>query len=229
MELNLTTRTIKGKTVKSLRKKEIIPAVSYGNKLTPQLLQVNYLDFKKAYEEAGESTLIDLKIDNKTSVKALIHDVERDYLSDRYSHVDFYQIKKGEKVIVEVELEYVGVSKAIKELEGVLVKNMNKIRIECLPEDLIHNIQVDISKLNTFSDLIKVKDLPIPAKIKILEKMDEVVALVIAPRAEEVVAETVVEAAPVEGEAAKVENKEEAEKDKPAKDAKKDVKKEAKK
>ncbi|TSC96341.1 MAG: large subunit ribosomal protein L25 [Parcubacteria group bacterium Athens1014_10] len=212
MELNAAARIIKGKNVKTLRKKNIIPAVLYGHKVEPKILQVNFLDFKKIYEEAGENTIIDLKIDNKDSVKALIYDIKKDYLSNVLNHIDFYQIKKGEKVNVEVELEFVGESKAVKELKGVLVKNLNKIKIECLPENLIHNIKVDISKLNTFEDSIKVKDLAIPEKIKVLEKEDETVVLVLPPRAEEVKVEAeVVEEVKAEATEEKTEEKKEAE------------------
>ncbi|TSD06081.1 MAG: large subunit ribosomal protein L25 [Parcubacteria group bacterium Athens0714_12] len=212
MELNAAARIIKGKNVKTLRKKNIIPAVLYGHKVEPKILQVNFLDFKKIYEEAGENTIIDLKIDDKESVKALIYDIKKDYLSNVLNHIDFYQIKKGEKVNVEVELEFVGESKAVKELKGVLVKNLNKIKIECLPENLIHNIKVDISKLNTFEDSIKVKDLAIPEKIKVLEKEDETVVLVLPPRAEEVKVEAeVVEEVKAEATEEKTEEKKEAE------------------
>lgn len=185
MELNATTRTIKGKSVKTLRRKNIIPAVIYGHKVEPQLLQVDFLNFEKIYKEAGESTLIDLKLDNNAPVKVLIHDIKKDFISNKISHIDFYQIRKGEKITTEIELEFVGEAKAVKELGGVLVRNLTKIKVECLPEDLVHNIKVDISKLNTFEDSVKIKDLNISSKLKFKEKEDEVVALVLPPREEE--------------------------------------------
>lgn len=185
MELNATTRTIKGKSVKTLRRKNIIPAVIYGHKVEPQLLQVDFLNFEKIYKEAGESTLIDLKLDNNAPVKVLIHDIKKDFISNKISHIDFYQIRKGEKITTEIELEFVGEAKAVKELGGVLVRNLTKIKVECLPEDLVHNIKADISKLNTFEDSVKIKDLNISSKLKFKEKEDEVVALVLPPREEE--------------------------------------------
>lgn len=185
MELNATTRTIKGKSVKALRRKNIIPAVIYGHKVEPQLLQVDFLNFEKIYKEAGESTLIDLKLDNNAPVKVLIHDIKKDFISNKISHIDFYQIRKGEKITTEIELEFVGEAKAVKELGGVLVRNLSKIKVECLPEDLVHNIKVDISKLNTFEDSIKIKDLAISSKLKFKEKEEDVVALVLPPREEE--------------------------------------------
>jgi len=185
MELNATTRTIKGKSVKTLRRKNIIPAVIYGHKVEPQLLQVDFLNFEKIYKEAGESTLIDLKLDNNAPVKVLIHDIKKDFISNKISHIDFYQIRKGEKITTEIELEFVGEAKAVKELGGVLVRNLTKIKVECLPEDLVHNIKVDISKLNTFEDSVKIKDLNISSKLKFKEKEEEIVALVLPPREEE--------------------------------------------
>ena len=89
-----------------------------------------------------------------------------------------------EKMRTKVSLNFIGRSKAVKE-GGVLVKNLEEIEVECLPLDLPHEIKVDISKLKTFDDVIKIEDLAIPPKVKILENKDEIVATVTPPRTEE--------------------------------------------
>jgi large subunit ribosomal protein L25 len=90
-----------------------------------------------------------------------------------------------EKINAEVNLNFVGESKAVKELGGILVKNLTAIKIECLPVDLIHEIDVDISPLQTFDDAIRVKHLKLPEAITINEKEDEVIVSVQPPRSEE--------------------------------------------
>lgn len=185
MILNAQLREIIGKKVKKLREKNLIPAVLYGKDVEPQNLSVQYLPFQKIYNEAGESSLIDLAIGDRVPVKVLIHGVQKNPVSGKFIHVDFWQVKMTEKITAEIEVKFVGESPAVKELGGVLVKGLDTIKVECLPQDLIHEIEVDISPLKTFEDLIHVKDIKFPSGIEVLENPDEVVASVAPPRTEE--------------------------------------------
>lgn len=174
-----------GKKLDSFREQGMIPAVVYGRKTDSQNLWVNYLEFRKVFEKAGESTIIELEIEGKGKVNALVQDVQTDPLRDNFSHIDFFQVRMDEKIETDVPLEFFGESAAIKELGGMLVKNLNEIKISCLPADLPSEIKVDISKIKTFDDHIKIKDLEIPEKVKVLDEEETVVALVEAPRTEE--------------------------------------------
>lgn len=178
-------RNVLGKKVKDIRPKGLIPAVIYGHGIKSRSITVVEKDFKNIFKQAGESSLIDLKIDDGKPVQVLVHDMQIDPLTNIIQHVDFYQVKVGEKITVEVELKFTGESPAIKELGGVLVTPLNKLKIECLPKDLVHEIEVNIYNLKTFEDIIRIKDLTLPASIKVLGSADEVVALVETPRAEE--------------------------------------------
>lgn len=188
-ELTAKIRETLGKKVKSLRKKGIIPAVLYGEKVKSIPLEVNYKEFEKVYEEAGESTIIKLKVQSPKSKVAdknvLIYDVSRDPVSDKFIHVDFYEVKMDKPITAEVPLVFEGEAPAVKNLEGVLIKNITEIEVEALPANLPHEIKVDISILNTFDDLIHIKDLKIPEGVKVLVNPEEIVALVSPPRSEE--------------------------------------------
>lgn len=183
--LNVKTRKVTGKGVKNLRKQSLIPAVIYGKDVPPKNLVVEYLPFSRLYKEAGESTLIDLKIDEGAPVKVLIQEIQNDPMTGKFAHVDFRQIKMTEKIKAEVLLKFVGEAPAVKELGGTLVHSVDKIEIECLPQDLVHEIEVDISALKTFEERIHLKDLKIPAGIKVLADMNATVATVEAPLTEE--------------------------------------------
>jgi len=185
LTLKVQKRELLGKKVKSLREKNLIPAVIYGRGIKNQNLAVEYLPFFKVYQEGGESSLIDLIIDDGRPVKTLIQDVQTDPLTGRFIHVDFREVKMTEKITAEVLLKFVGETKAVKELGGVLVKSLDRIKVKCLPQDLVHEIEVDISPLNTFEDVIYVKDLKIPAGLEVLENPAEPVVNVIPPRSEE--------------------------------------------
>lgn len=179
------TRNLFGKKNKYLRRQNKVPAVIYGHGLKSQSIEIDNLLFKKIYESAGESTLVDLKVNDQKPVKVLIQEVQLDPLTEQYLHVDFHQVKMTEKMAAEVPLKFIGEAPIVKEQGGILVKNLDKIKIECLPNDLIHEVAVDISGLKNFEDTIHVQDLNIPKGIDVLDKPEETVVLVEKPRTEE--------------------------------------------
>jgi large subunit ribosomal protein L25 len=87
-----------------------------------------------------------------------------------------------EKLKAKVALEFIGEAKAVKQLGGVLVKVLSEVEVQCLPSDLPHNIEVNISKLETFQDSIHVKDLSVSPKVEIVTKPEEMVAKIQPPR-----------------------------------------------
>jgi large subunit ribosomal protein L25 len=186
--LKAEIREVVGKKVGQLRKQDLIPAVMYGNKIAAKNIAVKYIDFKRVYDKAGESALIELEVEGK-KLNALIHDLQYDPMSGRVTHVDFFQVNMKEEVETEIPLEFVGESAAVKALGGVLIKNMDEISVKCLPADLPEKYEIDISKLETFDDVIAVKDLKISDKVEILLDGETVIALVSAPRSEESLAE----------------------------------------
>lgn len=185
----------KKENVKDLIKASLIPAVVYGPKLKEnKLVKVQINELKKVYAEAGESTLIELIVDGKSEGKVLIKDEQRNPVKDTLIHVDFYEVDMTKEIHTEIPLHFVGESKAVKELAGVLIRSISEIEVRCLPTDLVKQIEVDISALNTFDDVIKIHDLKLPAGIKLVHETDDVVATVAEPKAEEVF-----EAAPAAG------------------------------
>ncbi|MCX6744013.1 MAG: 50S ribosomal protein L25 [Candidatus Parcubacteria bacterium] len=193
--LKAQERTILGKKVKSLKNQDLIPAVLYGHGIKNQNLAVNVLEFKKLFDAVGTSKLVDLHINDKKPVKILVHDVQYDPIKTEVNHIDFYQIKEDEKITTEIELEFIGEAPAVKELGGVLVKTYDAIEIECLPAELekMDKIRVDLSVLKTFADSVHIKDLQVPAGVRITVDPDEVVALI-----EEIAEEKVEEVKPIE-------------------------------
>ena len=176
MELAVEKRD-KTTNVKELRRTGKVPAVVYGRSEASTPITIDRKVFEKLFHEAGESTVITLK--GLGAIKeALINEVALHPVSGAPLHVDFYAIEKGQMVTVSVPLDFEGVSPAVKDLGGVLVKVMHELEIECEPKDLPQHIIVDISKLKTFDDQILVKDLALPASAKLDIDPDEVVALV---------------------------------------------------
>jgi len=176
---------------------DFIPAVLYGNGIENQILKLKKINFEKIFATAGESNLISLDF-GSGPVNVLIKAFQRDVLKHTFSHVDFYQVNMKEKVTTEIPLHFINESKAVRELGGMLMRSINEIQVECLPNDLIDHIDVDISVLNTFDDMIQVKDLPIPKTLEITNNnLEDVVVAVTEPR-EQIEEEKPVDAAPVE-------------------------------
>lgn len=169
-----------------IRKAGGIPAVVYGHKVKNVNLTVDGKSFGNLYKTAGETTVLDLHIEGEnTDRSVLIHDVAVDPVRSDIVHVDFYEVKKGEKIKTHIPLVFEGESAAVKSEGGVLVKNVYKVEVEALPKDLPHEIVVDISKLKTFSDAVTIADLHISADVKIFADAKEVIAKVMPPRTTE--------------------------------------------
>ena len=181
LSLSAKIREITGKRVKKLRKAGRLPAVLYGPKIkTAQPLELDEKEFEKAYQEAGESSLISLEVAEK-KYPVLIHEVARDPLTEKPIHVDFYQPRLEEEVQVTIPIIFEGVPPAVKDLGGTLVKNISELEVKALPQNLPHEIKVNIERLKTFKDSILIKDLKLPEGVKILKEPEEIVAQVLAP------------------------------------------------
>lgn len=183
--LAATRRDVFGKETKTLRRRGVIPAVLYGHGIPTQHLSIDAHTFERLYEQVGETSLLDLSVDGGASVKVLVQDVHRDPVQDRVLHADLHQVSMTEAIEAEIPLTFIGESSAVKEQGGVLVKSLDQVKVRCLPGDLVPAIEVDIAALKSFDDAIHVRDLVIGKGLKVLGRVDEVVATVAPPRSEE--------------------------------------------
>ncbi|HAT04097.1 MAG TPA: 50S ribosomal protein L25 [Candidatus Magasanikbacteria bacterium] len=169
-----------------LRQHGFVPGVIYGPDREPMPISVDALPLKKLYNEAGESSLVDFVIEGESEpVKVLIQDIQFDPVKGTMMHVDFRQIRMGVEMHATTELIYVGVSPAVKELGGTLVKVQEELDIKCLPKDLVSHIDVDLSVLCTFDDAIHIGDLKLPAGVIADEDPNTVIAKVTPPLTED--------------------------------------------
>ncbi len=163
--------------IRSLRKAGKLPAVLYGAKEKATAIALSKRDFDKVFRQAGETSVVSISGIGEPK-EALIYDVDTHPVTGVIRHVDFYAVEKGKKVEIEVPLEFVGVSPAMKDLGGGLVKVLHAIEIEVEPRNIPHSIAVDISSLVDFESQIFAKDIVLPAGATLVTKPDEVVALV---------------------------------------------------
>ncbi|MFA4942510.1 MAG: 50S ribosomal protein L25 [Patescibacteria group bacterium] len=196
MEIKLIAQA---RELKEKLAKDFIPAVLYGPGLANQNLKLRRVDLEKAVAAGGQSTLVDLEIDGGKSVQVLLKDLQFHPLKNTIRHVDLYQVDMKKKITTEIPLKFIGESKAVKELGGMLVKNMDAIEVECLPTDMISSLDIDISVLKEIHDSVKVGDLKLPASMHILNDLDTDIVTVVDQEVEVAapVAAAPVAAAPV--------------------------------
>ena len=184
VKLQSSRRTVLGKQVKHLRRQGWIPAVLFGAKQDATPIQVEERELDAVIRQAGATALIDLFIEpERRPHTVLARDIQRDVLTSRLRHVDFYQVQLDRKVRTSPALEIVGEAPATRYGDAILVQILNHIEVECLPGDLIDSIPVDVSSLETVNDSITVADLPVPPGITLLAEPTEVVVQVVLPRA----------------------------------------------
>jgi len=165
--------------------KDFIAAVLYGLGVENKLLKIKTNDFIKVYSLAGESNLIKLDFDGQAK-NVLVIDIQKDPVKNFVIHVDFYQVDMSRTVTAEIPFEFVGESKAIKELGGMLIKSLSELSVECLPGDLVDHIDVDISSIQELGQAIHVKDIQVPKGFKVLNHLDDPVATVVEPKEEKI-------------------------------------------
>lgn len=187
--IHATPRMVTGKLNKKLRTAGQLPAVLYGKGKPTVSLQVSQKEFEKIFRQAGESTLVNLVIEGGGEKKVLIHDVAKHFMKNEPIHVDFYEVDLTRKIHAKVPVRLVGVAPAVKELGGVLLKNLSELEVEALPADLPPFIEVNIEVLKAFDNLVRLGDVKLGDRVKFLGHPEDVIVSVQAPRTEEELAE----------------------------------------
>lgn len=182
-ELKVKSREDKA-TAAQLRAQGLVPAEVYGHNRKNIHIAIPKVAFEKLFNQAGESNLISLTIDNDKAFNVLIKDIQLDSVNDQVLHADLYIVKMDEKLSTEIPLEFVGVARAVKELGGILVKSMSHVPVECLPKDLVSKIEIDISSLSDFGTVIAVGDIQWPDGVEVKVDPQVPICLVQEPRVE---------------------------------------------
>jgi large subunit ribosomal protein L25 len=207
-KLEVRPRTVLGKKVGALRREGRLPGVIFGGHADSTPVETDTSTFQKGYRRWGQTTLLSLTGVDGGEVPVLVHSVSREPRTGSLLHVDFARVSLTEKTHAEVPLHFVGESPAVRTHGGVMVHALSEVRIEAFPQDIPHQIDVDLGKIEQIEDTLYVRDLIVDAtKIEILNDGDQVVAKAVAPRAEEEVVKpaAIAEGEAVEGEAAPAE------------------------
>ncbi len=197
IELRANTREVLGKKVRFLRRQGITPVHLFGHGIESAALQCDTGQLQRVLAQAGKTRLIGLRLDKaKKSRNVVVREIQRDSQTGELLHVDFYQVRMAEKIKVEVPIVLVGEAPALKSKGNMLMQELSKLAIECLPDEIPPKIELDLSPLTEAEQAIQVKDIALGKGITVLDDPESIVVKVGAltvERVEEVVKEVVVE------------------------------------
>ncbi len=172
---------------RALRRAGQVPAVIYGHGREPEPLAIDAGDLSRLLPTMSASTILDVTVDGRPPVKALLRDLQRHALrSSTIVHLDLYEIHADEEVDVRVAIHLNGVPDGVRNFGGVLDFVHRDIEIRTLPGDIPASIDVDVTNL-AIGHSIFVRDITL-AKGEILDDENVVICTVVAPRVEEVAA-----------------------------------------
>ncbi|HIE11424.1 MAG TPA: 50S ribosomal protein L25 [Kiritimatiellae bacterium] len=172
-----------------LRSRGRVPAVLYGHGVAPRHIHLDghQLEVMLSHH-VGEVMMVQMQIGDEKPVTVLIKEVQHDPLTDRPIHVDLLVVKSGERVKIKVPVELAGEPVGVREQGGVLEQLQHEVEIECLPEDVLEFVRVDVSGLGV-DEHITLGDLPLPSdRYRIMGDRSAALATVVPPRVTEEVA-----------------------------------------
>lgn len=170
-----------------LRREGLIPGVVYAKDEESFEIQFEAREFSKVIRQAGTSTIIELDIDGNKK-RVLIKDYQMHPVKEEFLHVDFQQVKAGEKIRVTVPVVLIN-NEQIKVQPSVLIQNIDSLEVECVPRFIPKTAEIDVKEMQ-IGEAYTVADLDIAKneEIDILEEKDAVVCSLQEPQ-EEVIEE----------------------------------------
>ncbi len=182
-ELSARNRLVKGKeAAKKLRRQGITPAIIYGSRKENLPICFNTNEFLKlVHGELHENMIFEINLEGDNGNKkpnVIIKEIQTNPVNGTLLHVDFYEISMEQMIEVHVPVEIIGEAVGVKDEGGLLDHISREILIECLPEYLPENIQIDVSALR-LGDSLHIKDITFPPGVKHIENPDKVILTII--------------------------------------------------
>jgi len=217
LKLKATHRAVLGKKARFLRRQGITPTHLYGHNVKSAALQCDTSELQDLLVHAGKTRLVSLDVDGERAKSVFIREVQRDAVTRELLHVDFYQVKRTEKIAVDVPIVLIGEAPALKFKGRMLVHGINSLNVECLPTNVPPQIDVDITQLEEVEQAINVKDIVLNPEITVHADPEQLVVKISEVMVKEVeeVPEVAEEAVAEEETEARAEAEAPAEEEKP--------------
>jgi large subunit ribosomal protein L25 len=208
-------RSTRGKNeARRLRVKGFAPGVLYGTEKSTVAISVDPNEVNKIlHSNTGHNTIFNLAVTGGEATPVMIVDWQRDPVKDKLLHVDLKRIDLTKRIAVKVRVQTTGEPQGVKIQGGLLEVIGREIEIECLPDEIPEFYTVDVSEL-MIGQNTRANQIALGGSVKLMSPPDQVIAHVVALKAEETTtpaAEGATAAAPAEPEVIKKGKKEEEE------------------
>tara|TARA_B100000963_G_C22385043_1_gene561854 strand:- start:107 stop:745 length:639 start_codon:yes stop_codon:yes gene_type:complete len=164
-----------------MRSDGLLPGIIYGSDKESDIVEMNLNQVEKILKNhSSDTVLIEVDLEDEGSVRVLLKEVQYHPVTSSILHVDLQRVVAGKPIQVDVAIELNGEPEGVKS-GGIIDHKIHSLSVECLPKDMIESIPVDITNLN-IGDSLKVSDITVTSKIKILTDENLQVICVNAPK-----------------------------------------------
>ena len=184
--LQAASRTATGKgAARSLRRDGKVPGVIYGHGREAEAVTIDKSALNKMlFGISAGTTILDVAVDGRTPVKALIREIQRDSLRPaEIIHLDLYEIRSDEEITLAVPIRLIGIPDGVRNFGGVLDHVLRELEVEVLPSNIPDHVDLDVTAL-TIGHSLFVRDVKVE-NAKVLNDPDTPICTVVAPRTEE--------------------------------------------
>jgi large subunit ribosomal protein L25 len=188
--VNASERENQGKGAsRRLRKEEKVPSIIYGGKQDPLMVTLSIHEITHLLEDENTFTsVLDLVV-GKSTESVVLKDIQRHPAKNTITHVDFLRVDAKQTLVTTTPLHFIGMeeNEALR-LGNMLNQFVVSVDISCLPKDLPHGIDVDVTSLEV-GDHLSLTDLVLPEGVIInalqhedVEAHDQTVCSVSEPK-----------------------------------------------
>ena len=184
--LQAASRTATGKgAARSLRRDGKVPGVIYGHGREAEAVTIDKSALNKMlFGISAGTTILDVAVDGRAPVKALIREIQRDSLRPaEIIHLDLYEVRSDEEITLAVPIRLIGIPDGVRNFGGVLDHVLRELEVEVLPSNIPDHVDLDVTAL-TIGHSLFVRDVKVE-NAKVLNDPDTPICTVVAPRTEE--------------------------------------------
>jgi large subunit ribosomal protein L25 len=177
--LNAKERKHAGKRyAKAVRNEGAVPAVIYGQKKGPVTISLDPVEYVKRLNnsEFKKNLIIDLALENGNVERVITKEINVDPINNRFIHIDFLRVSEKSPIQIDVPIRVVGIS-AGQRLGGVLVKPKASVRMECLPDEIPVDVEVNVTNL-TIGENFRTEELTLKGSQKIVSNPRDILVKV---------------------------------------------------
>jgi large subunit ribosomal protein L25 len=185
-----------GNSAKQLLNEGLVPAVVYNAKTESYSVAIPAKYVETLLRTATSTTIITAKVHDQ-DMKVVLKEVERNPLTGQIRHLSFFQIDETKPMLFSIPFNIIGISPAVKNNLGILVKALPALEVRCKLSDLVAQIDIDVSNLEHPGQSISVNDLTLPEGLSLPNEEQAHSAIVTITQLQKVEEEVV--ATPEEG------------------------------